>query len=225
MSDENDKIPEPDENATDAEKARAESFASLLDDMVDGKPSPAAMAADERELLTAATMIHASTNEAELDASKRDELINKAFQQTLPEQVRPEQLRSVDDASADSGKGSISSLAELRERKESKAKNNSGQKLPWLIAAVAAAAAVFFALNPPTRSSKTATRVETRIVDTTPVSAQHRSRPADPLIGRIANTQSAAASQRLDRIFSDRMSGYRDLRLRRRARITQGGKK
>ncbi len=215
MSNEHDSdlIPDPDATATDAEKARAKSFAALVDDMVDGKALPPAMPAEDRELLTAATMIHASTTEVELDAAKRDSLIEKAFQQTLPDQ-----LRSVEDDTASGGAG-VAPIASLSDRR------NRRQAVPWMIAAVAAAAAVFFALNPMTRSPKRATTVKTRLIEQTPVSAQHRSRPADPLIGRITTNNSAAASQRLDRIFSDRLSGYRDLRLRRRVRTTPGGRK
>lgn len=207
----NDPIPEPDAEPTAAEEKHARSFADLVDDLVDGKAAPPAMPAETRELLTTAGMIHASTTEVSLDDTRRDAIIDRAFAQTLPAE-----LRSVDDPASDSDGNDIPSLTERRNRLHA---------VPWLVAAVAAAAAVFFALNPPTKKSKTATRVRVQYIEQTPVSAQLRSRPADPLIGRIAPKDSAAASERLDRIFSDRLSGYRDLRLRRRVRTTPGGSK
>lgn len=204
-----DPIPEPDAEPTAAEQKRAKSFADLVDDLVDGKAAPPAMPAETRELLTTAGMIHASTTEVSLDDARRDAIIDRAFAQTLPAE-----LRSVDDA-GDAAGAEVASLAERRNRLHA---------VPWLVAAVAAAAAVFFALNPPAQNkSQSATRV--RYIDQTPVSAHNRSRPADPLIGKIAPNNSAAASDRLDRIFSDRLSGYRDLHLRRRARTTPGGSK
>lgn len=211
-----DLVPEPDASASDAEKARAKSFAALVDNLVSGKPTPPAMPAEERELLEVATMIQACTTEVELDTARRDRLIDKAF-----EQILPAQLRSVENEPSDRDElpanpaSDITPLAPRRRR--------LGQVAPWLVAAVAAAAAVVFALRPPAANTANTAR-NIIIIEQTPVSAHHRSRPADPLIGRISSTHSAAASQRLDRIYDDRLSGFRDLRLRRRARTT-GGKK
>jgi hypothetical protein len=77
-------------------------------------------------------------------------------------------------------------------------------RAPWIVAAVSAAcaaAAILLWLGAPPKHA--AAQLPTA----------WKSRPADPLIGKIERSDAGKASVRIDTIFADRMDGYRDRRL------------
>jgi hypothetical protein len=87
------------------------------------------------------------------------------------------------------------------------------RRAPWLGVAsiVAAAAIVMVLLRPPSPTTRPDGVTETAEV----VPDSWRSRPADAVIGEIAEADAGKARERIDRIVADRMSGYRQLGLGR----------
>lgn len=81
--------------------------------------------------------------------------------------------------------------------------------LPWAVAVASAAAALALALRT-TREPVAPLQQQAR----PRLQTMHLSRPADDLIGEIPRPRAAAASDRVDMIYADRLMGYRDLRLR-----------
>ena len=175
--------------ADEAEKGRAESFAELIDGLVGGAQTPPALTPDNRDLLEVATMIRATHHDVELPERRRDRLIERAFADALDLQ---QPAAPTAPLPAD--------VIPLRRR--------ALRVAPWIATTVAAAAAIFLALDRPQPTTHTV------VVQEIELSEMHRSRPADPLIGRIDPADSGQASERLDIIFADRMTGYRDLKLR-----------
>jgi hypothetical protein len=173
----------------DAEPGRAESFAGLIDGLLAGHPAPPALTPEDRDLLEAATLIRAAHSDAALAVERRDLLIERAFADAL-------EIGPAVEAPASPPAG----VVPLRRRLVRAA--------PWAAAAIAAAAAVVLAVGRPAPAARTV------VVEKIELSAMHRSRPADPLIGRIAPADSGRASERIDIIFDDRLTGYRDLELR-----------
>ncbi len=94
--------------------------------------------------------------------------------------------------------------------------------LPWsvTVASVAAALVLVFwqgqrgELIPGGGLSSTEERAAGAAGLATALQDVHHSRPSDVLIGEIARPRAAAARARIDMIYADRLSGYRDLRLR-----------
>jgi hypothetical protein len=199
--DDNDLIPEPEASADEAESARAESFGELIDGLLAGPATPPALTPGDRDLLEIATMVRASTSEMELADEHRDRLIDRAFTDAmkLP-------------ASAEAPVSAPADVIPLTRRPLMRA-------LPWVAATVAAAAAVMLFVTRPSFTTQT----RTVVVERTQLSTMHRSRPADTLIGRIDPADAGRASERLDIIFADRMTGYRDLQLRGLAK--RGGRR
>jgi hypothetical protein len=88
-------------------------------------------------------------------------------------------------------------------------------KTPWIVAGVSslvAAAAVLLLLlqKPPARETPAAPTAETH--------ETWKSRPSDPLVGRISEENSGEAAARIDAIFADRLDGYRERTLARGGR-------
>jgi len=207
-------IPDPDAEPTAAERAHAKAFSELVDKTLASGRMPPAMSADDRALLEVATVIRATHGSLELPLSKQRSVVEDALRQAV-------------------GGGTGTSLSSgapvvpMRRR-----------WVPWAIATtttiVAAAAIILLIIRRP--------KVEITPVQPTaqaaPVPEHWKSRPADPLIGWIVNecggvlpsnpdgTMNCAreatvkTSARIDTIFSDRLSGYRDRRFARR-----GGKR
>ena len=75
-------VPAPDAEATPAERARAKTFADLVDKTLAGR-TPPAMSADDRALLEVATVIRAASGNAELAATKRRSLVEDALRQAV----------------------------------------------------------------------------------------------------------------------------------------------
>jgi hypothetical protein len=227
----------PDDPASPAETAQAESFARLVDQLVAGDALPPAMASDERILVEVAAIMRACVGDprdVELDASRRDALIDQALLQAL-DQGRGERAGAsaedegdADAAAADndgragrSGDMPQASPADPDAHRPADApddvidlgarrRGRLGKIIPWALTAVAAAAALFLALQRPAPEHSASLREPAP----TSLSEVHRSRPADALIGQIPRDRAERASDRLDMIYADRMAGYRDLRLR-----------
>ena len=202
-------VPDPDAEPTAAERAHAKAFGALVDKTLATGRTPPAMSADDRALLEVATVIRATRGSLELPPSKQRSVVEDALRQAV-------------------GGGSGSSLS-------------SGAPVipikrgwvPWAVAAtttlVAAAAIVLLIIRRPqvvTIEQPTAGLQQ-------PVIPEHwKSRPTDDLIGKIAGECPGEArtfecakeatvktSARIDTIFSDRLSGYRE------RRFARGGKK
>src|SRR5689334_1744606 len=75
-------VPEPDAEATPAERAHARTFGELLDKTLAGR-TPPAMSADDRALLEVATVIRAASGNVELAASHRRAAIEDALHQAV----------------------------------------------------------------------------------------------------------------------------------------------
>jgi hypothetical protein len=179
-------VPEPLDEATVSERARAKTFADIVDKAITGR-APAAMSADDRALLEVATVIRAANGQAELTASKQRSIVEDALRQ------------AIGDASANtSGQLGVVPIGSARKK-----------WVPWAITgaslAIAAAAMLALWLRAPV------TIVEPHEVAEVPTS--WTSRPADPLIGPIARENAGDASARIDYLFADRLEGYRDRRL------------
>lgn len=176
-------IPDPDAEPTASERAHAKTFAELVEKTLAGK-TPPAMSADDRALLEVATVIRAATGKIELGSSKARSLVDDVLRQRVGEPA----------ASA-----SVPSIADISSRRAKR------KWVPWAVAgvssAVAAAAVLVLMLRAPQRVT---------VVEAPPMPTEWTSRPADALIGRIAPEHSGDADVRLDKIFDDRMDGYRD---------------
>lgn len=178
-------IPEPDDEATASERARAKTFAELVDKTLSGR-TPPAMSADDRALLEVATVIRAAHGGVELPEAKQRSVVEDALRQAIGQKP--------------SAGSSLSTTPISRARAKRWA--------PWLVAGtttlVAAAALLLLWLRP---------HQTTTIATQVPLS--WKSRPSDPLIGPIARERAGDASARIDYIFADRLDGYRERRLSR----------
>lgn len=230
-----DPVPDPGEPATAAEKARADGFARLIDKLVDGDALPPAMEAEDRALIEVATIISASTRERELSAERRRAVIDQALERAVLG-IRPARAHAagaplVDAAASGPKRPGVTQtppaaadepIPITRQRAataEGRRESALTRALPWTVAAVAAAVAIILFVTrpaaPPVASAPTAAPTA---IELEPI---HRSRPADPLIGRIAKERAGDASARLDTIYADRLAGYRDLVFRQQL----GGKR
>jgi len=188
-------VPEPEAEATPAERAHARTFADIIDKALTGK-TPAAMSADDRALVEVATVIRAANKTMELTPAKQRSLVEDALRQAI-------------GGAAASTSGQVTPIGTPRGRRW----------VPWALTAVstavaAAAVLVLWLRVPPTKvvhDGPTAAKLP----------ASWTSRPTDPLIGPIAREQAGDASSRIDYIFADRLDGFRDQRLTVGAR---GGK-
>ncbi len=175
-------VPAPEADATAAERSHAKTFGDIVDKAIAGRP-PVAMSADARALLEVATVIRAAAGSAELPASRQRSIVEDALQHAV---------------GGEEGRASVVSLDRERSRR---------RWLPWTVSAtttaIAAAAVLALWLRAPERGT---------VADEAAVPETWTSRPADPLIGRIAPDQSGAASERIDAIFADRLDGYRERR-------------
>lgn len=200
-------IPEPDAEPSAAERAHAKAFADLVDKAITSGRLPPAMSADDRALLEVATVIRAASGGMPLAQSKQRSLVEDALRQAV--------------GGTPSTSLSSTPVVSLESRRR--------RAVPWVIAGVstlvAVAAIVVLVIRKPA----------VHHVDPTAgvrVPEQWKSRPTDPLIGRIssecgkqspldcAKDAAVKASSRIDHIFADRLEGYRDRRFARR-----GGKR
>lgn len=189
--DENEDLPTP---ATEQELAEAEAFAGKVDDLIAGKGLPSVGDVEERELLQVSSMIRAGHHEVPLDAARQSALIEAAMAHALPGAKQAGEFAEVSSLDA----------ARARKRRAWSAGVVS-------MVAVAAIALLWFRSQPPKGDVPESVAVQT------PLPENQQSRAADALIGQIAPEQSGMASERLDRIYRDRMAGYRALQYRRLA--------
>lgn len=173
--------------ASPIEQAEAAAFARRVADLLDGEPLAPAMAVDDRAMVIAAGQILASSNVVELDPVRQRRIIDRAFELGASSHAAVEV-----DSSA--------SWPAPRRQAE-----RAMRALPWAVASIAAAAAVVLFVIRPTD------RREARDPAALPI--EMTSRASDDLVGRIPRAEVSAASARVDAIWSDRMAGYRALRL------------
>lgn len=204
-------IPPPDAPPDPGEQAQAESFGRLVDRLLMDEPLPPVMTSDERALVDIAAVVRACTGTPRLDALRQQAVINEVMARAS-RAARPS-LRVAPGASIEAappaphGQGSGGGAAPRPGRSR---RGRFQRVLPWSVAAISVAAALLLALRTPRAPARDASaRAEPPRLD-----AMHRSRPADGLIGEIPRQRSAAASDRIDMIYADRLMGYRDLRLR-----------
>lgn len=193
-------VPDPDEDATEAEVARATEFAEQLAMGLTTDRLPAAMAGETRALLETAIAVHATETPRRLDRARRNGIVEAALLAGLANRGHSGH-ESSDHAPRDHGDNT--DIISIRRSRAMRA-------LPWVSAAAAAAAAVFFFVARPQRPGETAGAPQ----ESRTLATQLRSRPADALIGPIDRAAAGDASTRLDAIFADRISGYRELSFR-----------
>jgi hypothetical protein len=174
-----DDIPAADAPDSPSERARATGFGRLIDGAIDGAGPPAALGTDERALLETATMIRAGAGrELALDPVRRRAIVDDAIARAL---------------GADSGSShalpAATSTDELRARRLQ-------HLAPWVVTAVAVAAAFVLWLRPPTDPGRTAVAPPSAIERRVPI--EWRSRPSDALVGKIAREDAGAARARID---------------------------
>ncbi len=75
-------VPDPDAEPTAAERAKAKTFADLVDKTLAGR-TPPAMSADDRALLEVATVIRAASGDVELPAARRRSAVEDALRQAV----------------------------------------------------------------------------------------------------------------------------------------------
>lgn len=232
--------PGPDAPASASEQGRADAFGRWVDAMMAGEPLPPAMDSDNRVLLETATVVVASSRAMELGEDRARLLVDQALEAAMvgrreddppsgeswtPPSGTPlrvagavDRLQVARPGEADQAARSTTDMIPARRRADRVVRH-----LPWVVASIAAAAAVIlFVTRPPDRDAGRGHRTRGRSaqVQRTPrpieLSVENTSRSADSLIGVIDRPQAAQASSRLDVVFADRLSGYRDLMLRRK---------
>jgi hypothetical protein len=180
--------PGPDAEPTAAERARARSFGDLVDKAMAGR-TPPAMAADDRALIETATLIRAGAGHAELGAARRRAVVEAALRAAIDRPVPAAAATVVAPPVADA----LAARRRLR------------RAAPWAVAAlsttVAAAAALVLWLGRPLPATPLAAPALPLI---------QRSRPADAVVGRIPRERAGDAAARIDAIFADRLTGYRE---------------
>jgi len=191
-------IPDPDSEPSAAERAHAKAFADLVDRTLSTGRMPPAMSSDDRALLEVATIIRAASNPVTLPAPTQRSVVEDALRQAV-------------GATPATTLSSAAPVIPLRRR-----------WLPWAItgasSVVAAAAIVMLIVRKPVAPPPAPAAAAA-------IPMEWRSRPTDPLIGKIENEcQGKAAlecareatvhtSSRIDHIFADRLEGYRERRL------------
>jgi hypothetical protein len=188
-------VPGPDAEPTATEKARARSFAELIDKVVTGR-TPAAMSPQDRALVETATIIRAGAGKVELPAARASALVEAALRGGIAGGGAP--------APADVP----ASIPIDRARRS---------RTPWIVAAVsstvAAAAIVLLFLRPAPQTQTQAAQPHAAAPPATWLS-----RPADGVVGVIPQARAGEAASRIDAIFADRLDGYRERTLSRGGR-------
>ncbi len=179
-------VPQPEVEASTSERMRARAFAELVDKAVAGRATPPALNADERALLEVATVIRASSGNAELGAAKRSSIVEDALRQAV--------------GGAGASSAGVVPIARARKR-----------WVPWAVAGastlVAAAAILLLWLRNPAAPAAPTPEA--------PIAENQVSRPADKLIGPISRDRAGDAASRIDTIYADRLDGYRQRQLAR----------
>jgi hypothetical protein len=231
----------PDAPADARERARAASFAALVDGLFAGQALPPAMTSDERALAETAAIVRASARPVVLAAERQRALIDSVLGsvrgsapgsasesgggsagargrsvtvEAKPVPAPPEPQGAGGPTPADVPANLPANVIDIsgpRARRRARV----FRVLPWGVAAVSAAAALALVLwQGPGGGLPPA--APTLVAETTApaMDIMHRSRPAGALVGEIPRERADAARARIDIIYADRMIGYRDLRLR-----------
>lgn len=212
------------------EQARAEAFGRLVDGLLAGDALPPAMDSEDRALVEAATVVMASSRAIEPAPERTRRLVDQALEAAILRRSGGGAVTSVqsaedsapalspvprDPADEDPNERSVTDVTTRRRRRG----DQVARVLPWAVASLAAAAAiVLFVVRPPHKDrtgAETAEVAPTAIDQEVPLDVIHTSRPADALVGPLAEADRGKATQRIDLIFADRMAGYRDLTFRR----------
>jgi hypothetical protein len=216
--------PVDDEPVTPGEQARAEAFGRLVDGLLAGDPLPPAMDSDDRALVEAATVVMASSRVIEPAPERTRRLVDQALEAAILKrggarlgpadsgERTPLPVRLVPQD--DPNERSVTDVTTRRRRRS----DQVARVLPWAVASLAAAAAiVLYIARPPQKDAgrRGGESAEVAPVREVPLDVSNVSRPADPLVGRIAKADRSKASERIDLIYADRMAGYRDLAFRR----------
>jgi hypothetical protein len=192
-------VPAPDAPADATERAAAKAFAELIDKVVAGRP-PAAVPAEQQELLEVATALRASVRPVELGASRRAAIVESALAAAIDRRA--------------GGHGRVSASLPVVPIGRAAGRRN---RAPWIVAAttslVAAAALTLWLRD---RGAERAAPPAPVAAAAAPLPVELRSRPADPLIGAIPAERAGAALDRIDTIYADRLDGFR-------ARTMSGG--
>ncbi len=204
-----DPVPAPDAEPTAAEKTRARAFADLVDKVVAGRP-PAAMSAEDRDLVEVATVIRAASGRLELAEARRATLVEQALARGIDRAGMITRSPDGSRTSVPSMKAEPTPAPSIDAPIPITAARGWKRRAPWIVAGVSsavAAAAVLVMLVRPTPSAPSAA-----------LPGELRSRPTDPLIGEITPDRADDAVSRIDTIFADRLDGYRRLSLERGGR-------
>lgn len=230
--------PEP----TAEELARATSLARLVDRMSAGEPPPPAMPAEDRLLLDAAAMIHAAHQPRPLSARKVNEVVAAALAQPDVEPRRISRRAGPDkaepgfagpvlipfpggarrEAATTTALGDSDAVAPERSSASGIDLRPRSTRLPVTVGTVVLAMAAALALwvwsarqnrlgagRPGGAGLATGSGLGQKL----------RSRSAGSLLGGpIASAESGDARARMDLVFADRLSGYREVVFRGRAR-------
>ena len=229
MSRRDDDIGKDDGPISPGEQARAEAFGRLVDGLLAGDALPPAMDSEDRALVEAATVVMASSRAIEPAPERTRRLVDQALEAAILRRSGGGAVTSVESADEsapvlspvprdladeDPNERSVTDVTTRRRRRG----DQVARVLPWAVASLAAAAAiVLFVVRPPHKDGTGAETAEVApVVDReVPLDVIHTSRPADPLVGPLAEADRGKATQRIDLIFADRMAGYRDLTFRR----------
>ncbi|HEU5055288.1 MAG TPA: hypothetical protein VFU21_02130 [Kofleriaceae bacterium] len=219
-----DELEKDDAPVTAGEQARAEAFGRLVDGLLAGDPLPPAMDSDDRALVEAATVVMASSRAIEPAPERTRRLVDQALEAAIlrrggaaasDQPAAPMALVPGGGGEEDPNERSVTDVTTRRRRRS----DQVARVLPWAVASLAAAAAiVLYIARPPHRDragDETAEVAPAPAVDDVPRDVTHTSRPADPLVGPIGEAERGKATQRIDLLYADRMSGYRDLVFRR----------
>jgi len=179
-------VPVPEAEPSASERIRAKAFGELVDKAVAGRTPPPAMSADDRALLEVATVIRAASGNVELPVAKRQAIVEDALRQAI--------------GGVTTTTSGVVPISRARRR-----------WMPWAVSAVSTAVAVaavlLLWLRRPELSPPSPPVAEAPML--------WKMRPTDPLIGPISRDRVGDAGTRIDRIFDNRLDGYRARQLAR----------
>lgn len=210
----------PDAPASDEERRGAARLAALLDGDAAALVATGEQDAALADVAEAALMIRASHQHTPLEAARReamlDELLGDASNSATNDVSRAA-VAEVDGAPsartvARSAQPEATDLDAARARRASRMR-----RVAPLLALAASLLLIVGVVLTMQRDNEAPRHVATTSLRHGSFHVRVLSRPSDDLLGRpIDRDKRAAASSRLDRVFADRLAGYRQLQLARR---------
>ena len=176
-----------DKPPTKEELAAATALANQVDSLMQGAALPPVLDAEARELAELSGMIHAAHTPVKLDAKRQASIIESALARGA----------GIDYADNDL----------------SRARAKRAVRWPYALGTIIAAAAIAVLVWRP--APKLAPHTNTPVALVREIPASQQSRPGDALVGEITSEASAQAGTRLDKLYGDRMTGYRALHYRK----------